>query len=99
VAQGKEPDPVAVNDKTLTGMRLIELDGRRDGPIDRGECTDLLSVSARSSRSRIHALSMPAYIGRREVHKRPIRVNVYQLELQLDGADCRSRSIRRLILP
>ena len=27
-----------------SGMRLIELDGRRRGPIDRGECTDLLIV-------------------------------------------------------
>lgn len=26
-------------------MRLIELDGRRSGPIDRGPSTDLLSVS------------------------------------------------------
>ena len=30
-----------------TGMRLIELDGRRRGPIDHGECTDLLTVSCR----------------------------------------------------
>jgi len=29
-----------------TGMRLIELDGRRAGPIDHGECKDLLSDSA-----------------------------------------------------
>lgn len=29
-----------------TGMRLIELDGRRAGPIDHGECKDLLSVRA-----------------------------------------------------
>jgi ubiquitin carboxyl-terminal hydrolase L3 len=28
-----------------TGMRLIELDGRRDGPIDHGECKDFLKVS------------------------------------------------------
>ena len=27
------------------GMRLIELDGRRSGPMDRGKCTDLLTVS------------------------------------------------------
>jgi len=26
------------------GMRLIELDGRRTGPVDRGECDDLLRV-------------------------------------------------------
>ncbi|KAF8193749.1 peptidase C12 ubiquitin carboxyl-terminal hydrolase 1 [Pholiota molesta] len=51
-AQGKEPDPVAVNDKTLTGMRLIELDGRRNGPIDRGECADLLSDAAKFIKER-----------------------------------------------
>ena len=29
-------------------MRLVELDGRRDGPIDHGECKEgLLKVSAR----------------------------------------------------
>ena len=28
-----------------TGMRLVELDGRREGPIDHGECKDLLKVS------------------------------------------------------
>ena len=26
-------------------MRLIELDGRRAGPVDQGECKDLLKVS------------------------------------------------------
>ena len=33
-----------------TGMRLVELDGRRDGPIDHGECKDLLKVSRRRPR-------------------------------------------------
>lgn len=28
-----------------TGIRLVELDGRRPGPIDHGVCTDLLRVS------------------------------------------------------
>ena len=28
-----------------SGMRLIELDGRRAGPVDHGECEDLLTVS------------------------------------------------------
>ena len=27
-----------------TGMRLVELDGMRQGPVDRGECHDLLQV-------------------------------------------------------
>jgi len=33
----------AVEDNT-SGKRLIELDGTRDGPVDRGECKDLLKV-------------------------------------------------------
>jgi len=28
-------------------MRIVELDGRRNGPIDRGECTDLLADAAK----------------------------------------------------
>lgn len=28
-----------------TGIRVVELDGRREGPIDHGECKDLLKVS------------------------------------------------------
>jgi len=30
-----------------SGYRIIELDGRREGPIDRGECTDLLTDAAK----------------------------------------------------
>lgn len=36
------PDP-----KDARKKRLIELDGRRDGPFDRGECEDLLKTAAR----------------------------------------------------
>jgi len=37
------PDAIARETETPTKkMRLIELDGRRDGPVDRGECKDLL---------------------------------------------------------
>ncbi|KAJ7695172.1 hypothetical protein B0H17DRAFT_1056689 [Mycena rosella] len=32
---------------TGPGMRVVELDGRRNGPIDRGECTDLLADAAK----------------------------------------------------
>jgi ubiquitin carboxyl-terminal hydrolase L3 len=39
----KERDEVAR--QSGTGMRLVELDGRREGPIDHGECKDLLKVS------------------------------------------------------
>ena len=30
--------------ETIRSMRLIELDGGRAGPVDRGQCTDLLLV-------------------------------------------------------
>ena len=30
--------------KDGTGSRVIELDGRRKGPVDRGQCTNLLTV-------------------------------------------------------
>lgn len=30
-----------------SGMRLVELDGGRNGPIDRGPCEDLLKVRCR----------------------------------------------------
>lgn len=44
IAEGdiSAPDPATV--KKGTGMRLIELEGTRAGPIDRGECNDLLTV-------------------------------------------------------
>jgi ubiquitin carboxyl-terminal hydrolase L3 len=32
--------------KSGTGMRLVELDGRRGGPVDHGECRDLLKDAA-----------------------------------------------------
>lgn len=43
-ARNEDVDESSVFEPT-TGMRLIELDGRRAGPIDRGECQELLSVS------------------------------------------------------
>ncbi|KAF8970947.1 cysteine proteinase [Flammula alnicola] len=42
-AQGEELSDKVKSDKTVSGMRLVELDGRRVGPIDRGECRDLLT--------------------------------------------------------
>lgn len=39
----KEREEVA--SKSGTGMRLVELDGRRDGPVDHGECKNFLKVS------------------------------------------------------
>ncbi|EIM86603.1 peptidase C12 ubiquitin carboxyl-terminal hydrolase 1 [Stereum hirsutum FP-91666 SS1] len=42
------PSATARKDQTVTGeRRLIELDGRREGPIDRGESTDLLKDVAK----------------------------------------------------
>lgn len=32
-------------DAKTTGMRLVELDGTRSGPLDRGPCNDFLAVS------------------------------------------------------
>ena len=41
------PEASAREAETTTGeLRLIELDGRRAGPVDRGKSTDLLKVSA-----------------------------------------------------
>lgn len=40
-----EKERTAVARGSGTGMRLIELDGRREGPVDHGECKDLLKVS------------------------------------------------------
>ena len=40
----KEREEVA--QKSGTGMRLVELDGRREGPVDHGECKDFLKVSS-----------------------------------------------------
>ena len=48
----KEREEVA--QKSGTGMRLVELDGRRDGPIDHGECKDFLKVSPFVSRFSVH---------------------------------------------
>jgi len=45
-AARQEEVPATAMLEQTTGMRLIELDGRRAGPIDHGECGDLLSVSS-----------------------------------------------------
>ena len=57
--------------------RLIELDGRRGGPIDRGECTDLLRVGNMPT---CRALRVDAdcankcYSGCGEIHQRKHRL-------------------------
>lgn len=38
------PTQTSTSTSTSTGMRLVELNGTRGGPIDRGECEDLLRV-------------------------------------------------------
>lgn len=50
---------------TKTGMRLVELNGTRGGPIDRSECEDLLRV-----RRRIFFL---CYVGLTNITVRRIR--------------------------
>ncbi|KAF9552077.1 peptidase C12, ubiquitin carboxyl-terminal hydrolase 1 [Agrocybe pediades] len=61
VAQGADVSEDMVQDKKSTGMRLIELDGRRAGPIDHGECTDLLADAARLVRSRYISVADSVY--------------------------------------
>lgn len=38
---------VSTAGESTTGRRVVELDGTRAGPVDRGECTDLLEDVAR----------------------------------------------------
>ena len=52
-ARGEELSEDAKGDKVNSGMRLIELDGRRAGPVDHGECKDLLTVG--------RSISLPYY--------------------------------------
>ncbi|KAF9035229.1 hypothetical protein BJ165DRAFT_1510924 [Panaeolus papilionaceus] len=46
LADGHDIGDEARTDTSSTGMRLIELDGRREGPVDHGECRDLLKDAA-----------------------------------------------------
>lgn len=56
-APGVPPTPT-------TKGRIIELDGRRNGPVDRGECNDLLLVSrAASNAKHIMLTGSSLYIG------------------------------------
>ncbi|KAF8229157.1 cysteine proteinase [Tricholoma matsutake] len=41
------PTQTSTSTSTSTGMRLVELNGTRGGPIDRGECEDLLRDTAK----------------------------------------------------
>lgn len=38
--------PAIASGEASVGRRVVELDGVRAGPVDRGECTDLLEVCA-----------------------------------------------------
>ncbi|KAJ3505176.1 hypothetical protein NLJ89_g7552 [Agrocybe chaxingu] len=51
-AEGVELKPEDKEDKVSSGMRLIELDGRRAGPVDHGECKDLLKDAANLVKAR-----------------------------------------------
>jgi ubiquitin carboxyl-terminal hydrolase L3 len=60
VARGENVSEASKAEKS-SGMRLIELDGRRAGPIDRGECKDLLFAAANFVRTRYLAASSSVY--------------------------------------
>ncbi|KJA15436.1 hypothetical protein HYPSUDRAFT_172547 [Hypholoma sublateritium FD-334 SS-4] len=60
-AQGGSVSDAARNDEKSTGMRLVELDGRRAGPLDRGECKDLLTDVAQLVKTRYMSMSTSVY--------------------------------------
>lgn len=60
-APSAEPGQV----KGEQGRRLVELDGRRAGPVDRGPCTDLLKVSDKLTYPFIQGLTAPGRMLRR----------------------------------
>ncbi|KIM37413.1 hypothetical protein M413DRAFT_273999 [Hebeloma cylindrosporum] len=51
-ARGEDLSEDVKGDKVSSGMRLIELDGRRAGPVDQGECKDLLTDVANFVKAR-----------------------------------------------
>ncbi|KAG2018694.1 ubiquitin C-terminal hydrolase L3, variant 2 [Coprinopsis cinerea AmutBmut pab1-1] len=62
VATGEEsPDQVSTGGDGDTGLRLVELDGRRPGPIDHGVCTDLLNDVAALVKKRYLAKTESVY--------------------------------------
>ncbi|KAH9475517.1 Ubiquitin carboxyl-terminal hydrolase 3 [Psilocybe cubensis] len=60
-AQGAGISEGAKTDTKTSGMRLIELDGRRAGPVDHGECTDLLKDVANLVKARYMSASTSVY--------------------------------------
>ncbi|KDR71856.1 hypothetical protein GALMADRAFT_253635 [Galerina marginata CBS 339.88] len=60
-AKGEDVSEEAINDKKSTGMRLIELDGRRAGPVDHGDCKDLLKDVATLVKARYITSSSSVY--------------------------------------
>jgi len=62
VARKEHVSESAVAEPT-SGMRLVELDGRRQGPIDRGECTDLLIDAVNFIKLRYVSPSSSVYFG------------------------------------
>lgn len=69
------PSIEAGKEKGEGGHRLIELDGRRAGPIDRGQSEDLLKVSVLTSHV-WPSYTEPKSEGRRGICERTIRVRV-----------------------
>jgi hypothetical protein len=68
-AARKEQMPVSAMLEKTTGMRLIELDGRRAGPIDHGECKELLAVSSCSENSTNEASANSSTLKNQKINK------------------------------
>ena len=64
------------------GHRLVELDGRRAGPIARGLCTDLLKVWCRFLRWSKN--TNVSYKGRRGIYQGKIHIGIGQHKLEHD---------------
>jgi len=61
IAAGEATEEDVGEDEGETGMRLVELDGRRPGPVDHGVCTDLLSDVAALVKKRFMSQTASVY--------------------------------------
>jgi ubiquitin carboxyl-terminal hydrolase L3 len=61
LAQGGDVKEKAKSDMESTGLRLVELDGRRAGPVDHGECKDFLKDVANLVKAQYLSSSTSVY--------------------------------------
>ena len=97
IASGEKPGPNAedIAKSTGTGMRLVELDSMRAGPVDHGECTDLLVVRGSSGRFvGIGCLSL-RFVECCGVGQDPVFGSKRKRLLQLDGS-CPSSEVTQM---